>query len=349
MGTATRWMLITPVALAGCAGLTVHDGKEELKGLPFYVKVPVATQDTLRATSELSIQLKVSEFIESDAKQVTLRSQGVLGSGPVQVPDTPATRKLIDDLIAAIPDDRKATYERTIRDISDRIEKDLVPKASGRITVADCTRAADVLSNSWSITMVADPKRHYITTKIPVMGSASSTFKLASDGTLTEAASQVTEDTTKTILGLLPITAKLTKQWGLGPEEPAKESADAEFAFKSFRFEPPPPGKPAPKPTPLAKRINVEVTLTSIKTVYTLRKSHHFGDDPTLNTYLGLKANGAPLDMCKALRGEDGTQLVSVVTASEQSDSKKADAAAKAWQIQGSVTPPKPDGDGGGK
>ena len=65
------------VALTGCAGIEISDGKNDLKGIPFYAKVPVATQDVIRATSELSVQLKISEVFEADERIKVVRSTDV--------------------------------------------------------------------------------------------------------------------------------------------------------------------------------------------------------------------------------------------------------------------------------
>jgi hypothetical protein len=338
-------VVLVGVVVAGCAGLEVSDGSKKLDGLPFYVKVPVATQDTLRATSDLNVQLTISEVVEVEGKSKVIRSQSVLASGPLRIADSVQNRVTIDQVVAAIPDTRTSTFESTVSAANDQVTRRLVPLGSGPVTETTCSaRQTDLVSNSWAIAMVADPKPHFITTKIPVMGSGTSTFKFSADGTLTDATSTVSDDTTKNLLGLFPITAKLTKQWGLAPESAAKAAADAELAFKLYKFDGPPTAIKPPATTNVTKSINVEVTVAAVKTVYALRKAQSLGGDADLNSYLTLKAKSAPLQLCQAFNGTDGVQLVSISTPGEQSGGKKADGESKAWQLQGSVTPPKADG-----
>jgi len=326
------------VALTGCTGIEVSDGKNDLKGVPFYAKVPIATQDTIRATSELAVQLKISEVFEADEKSKVVRSTDVPFSGAIRLPDTPENRKVVDAVREALSGDPDVTYESTVVGAKKELENRLFPLVAVPVTEKTCAALdAPVFSNSWAVSMVADPKRLYIVTKQPFIGSSNTAFKFSGDGTMTEASAEVTNDTAKTLLALFPITAKLTKQWGLNPPDDEKAKIEIALAFKEYRLD---GAAPTKKRLLFRKSVKVDVTISTVKTVYTLRRAQHLGQTEDLNSYLALRAGSAPLALCDGFSGANGVQLVSVASPGDQADDRKADKDAKAWQVQGSVMPP---------
>ena len=89
--------------LAGCAGITVTDGQKNLDGIPFYVKVPVATQTTLHATNEILVSFTVSQ-ISATTGEAT-RSVTLAFGGPISLRDTEANRNALASVMEALPED----------------------------------------------------------------------------------------------------------------------------------------------------------------------------------------------------------------------------------------------------
>jgi hypothetical protein len=190
-----------------------------------------------------------------------------------------------------------------------------------------------MVSNSWSVTMLADTMPRYVVTKIPIMGSSTASFKFAPDGTMTESNVAVTDDTAKTLLALFPITAKLSKQWDVNVTDAEAKSAEtARYAKKSA-----PPGVRALQKPRLSLVVKLETLISYSGTLYTLRKLHRLPEGSPLDEYLKLKGQSAPLTLGQAMTGTDGVQLVSA--APQGGDSGKPEKS-PAWQIQGTVTPP---------
>ena len=94
-------------------------------------------------------------------------------------------------------------------------------KSKGAINVyskvTDDTWPKYLVSNS------SDPKTfvnynetYYLNAKNPLSGSAKVDYKLAGDGTLTEASAEITNDTFKTIVSALPISDLIKSAAGVG-------------------------------------------------------------------------------------------------------------------------------------
>jgi hypothetical protein len=338
----TAVIALPMLALAGCAGVVVSDGNKDLKGIPFYIKVPVATQDTIRAISEIAVQFKVSEILEVDGKSKVSRSTDAPSSGPIRMADTSPVRAILDAEVRKL-NEGDPNYDRTVRAVDQMVVSRLIPLTVVPVTEQTCgAQEVPVFVNSWSISMVADPKRYYIVTKQPLIGSSNTTFKFSPDGTLTDASADVTNDTAKALLALFPISAKLSNQWNITPPENGeKAAAEVELLFKGYRDA----ARAGKKAIQIRKIVVVDATVSTVKTVYTLRKGQHLGQDADLNSYLTLRNSSAPLALCDGVRGVNGVQLISVGPPDEQADGKTPDKDAKAWQVHGVVTPPKGNGD----
>ena len=295
------------LSLTGCSNIEIYskDGdnsvtSSKLKGIPFYIKVPALTQDTKLLKSELSVQIEVT--VETGgSKQVTHYPN----LEPIKLDDTQENREsvtaTIDELVK-----KGASGGWTSSDTARE-----VTKVTEAIRVKKPTKPLEpeVVSNTWGLSMVVSPKQYYITNRVPFMGSASSDFKFASDGTLTEASSSITDDTAKTLLGLFPISALLSKQWGvkgaLGP------------------------------PT----HVQIDGKIAQIKTLYSLRQVTLIGTtyNENMDKYLPPNHSLPPLSLEKGLKGEDGIQLLSKEI---QKDTPKSKENSKVYQIEGTITPP---------
>jgi hypothetical protein len=319
-------LCLATLSIAGCAGVEVSEDKS-LKGIPFYVKVPVATQDTVLSAGELVVSFTVSEIAQAGAASKVLRSVTLPHAGALRIPE--GRRADLERILGKHLPDRSAVYENTLRDLSSIINDiaALAPAQSGPQSCANIPTLP--ITNSWSVSMVADTVPRYVVTKIPIMGSSTSNFKFAPDGTMSESSVAVADDTAKTLLALFPITEKLSKQWGVNEiEAEAKSPGTTEYALKSL----PPVLGAKPKPT-LSLSVKLATLMSQSSMLYTMRKVHRLAEGSSLDDYLKLKQNSAPLTLCQAMTGKNGVQLVSVTR--QGSDSGKPETS-PAWQIQDS-------------
>jgi hypothetical protein len=311
---------IGTLSLAGCAGVEVRDDNSN-HGIPFYVKVPVLTQETQRVRTDLTVRFKVVETSNGKSRSIDLPA-----SGPLPVPGV--TRADIDKALDQIPD--TATYVQAIAHVKTGIIQALEALSEKKQAAIASAASSDpckdtdlpVVSNSWSVAMVADTKLHYIVTKQPLFGSSTANFEFAQDGTMTKSNVTVTDDTAKTLLAVLPISPLLSKRWNLASKSPNSTNLDLRF---------PDTTSPKPQATAVQTEIRVEVTLAADTSIITLRKVSPFSDS-------ALKSH-EPLSYCNALTANTEIQLISIARpdAAKKSD-KGAD---KGWQIQGTVMPPK--------
>lgn len=334
MHTKLSLGLVT-LALTGCSTFDVYKSGDSTaqKGIPFYVKVPVLSQDTQLAEKQLLVQVTVSQvLVEEGQDEKVLTSQDFPPSGPLRLVDTPESRRALDDLIKSIPEGDGVAYQDTTRSVGGTGLPNLATRfPTLNIDKGQCSGLDSrllTLANSWQSSMIVGPEVYYLTTKHPLFGSASFDFEFAADGTLTKASGTVTDETAKTILGLFPITAKLTKQWGLS-EQTAK-SSDSQKALMAKIL------------TNGTKRVvvRVEATTTAVARVYALKKLRQLTTADLQDRKYVSSAN-APLSLCNALNGTDGVQLVSIsdgIAKPEKGDD------ASAWKLQGTATPPKDGG-----
>ena len=296
--------------LTGCSNIQIYSKVDDnsntygkLEGIPFYIKVPALTQDTKLLKREFLVQIDVT--VETGGKSKITHFPSL---EPIKLDDTQENHEMVIDQITKLINDGAIagwTFDQTAEEVT---------KVINTIRSYKPMKSVDpeVVSNVWALSMVVSPKQYYISNRVPLFGSASSTFKFASDGTLTEATSSITDDTAKTLLGLFPITAKLSNLWGI---------TKAEKAF-------------APPTT-----VQIDGKLTQINTLYSLRKVTLIGTtgEEKMDKYLPVGQPLPPLSLEKALKGEGNVQLVSKEI---QTDSAKPKGDSKAYQLQGSITPP---------
>jgi hypothetical protein len=327
-------LFIATLSLASCAGVEVSEDKSN-KGIPFYVKVPVATQETVLGEGEIVLSFVVSKIAQVGESTKVLHSTTLPFSGPLRIPER-KREELELALNSRLTDKPNPVYEDTVRDLGSLLRTQIARLARPQTNQQPCaTVSTSTISNSWSVTMVADTMPRYVVTKIPFMGSATSSFKFAPDGTMTESSMAVADDTAKTLLALLPIKEKLTKQWDV--HETEAEATSPGTLMLAQRALPQILGA---KPMLPSISVRLETLISYSKVLYTLRKVHHFAEGASLDTYLQLKGQTSPLTLCQAMSGADGVQLVSVVPQGSESGKPEK---SSAWQIQGTATPPKAD------
>ena len=140
---------------------------------------------------------------------------------------------------------------------------------------------------------------------MPLIGSSNASIDLSPDGTMAKASVQVTDQTLQTILSMLPV----------------KEIITASL-----------------KATETPRRAGPALSVETDAMVYTLKRvwpEPTFGETPTSSCF-ALPENAPPLTMSDAEAGTCGTQLISVVSASQP---PKPDAK-PAYSFSGQVTPP---------
>lgn len=208
--------------LAGCKSLVVSDESGEAKGIPFLTKVPdrVLTS-TYTQVEWIQVSATVTFGEGKDAK-----TESVLPT-PVSVRDTETNRSKILALMTAI-DAAPATPEATKAFVNWAR-----PILGAKVEPLDNTKA-NLESNVRGVEMVVSPKRFFLQPKMPLMGSSTHTYKLASDGTLTEATATAEDTTTSTLLGMLPVSSYLTKRWVGKTDDTAKSMTTFREANPAF-------------------------------------------------------------------------------------------------------------------
>jgi hypothetical protein len=292
-------VVLAAFALCGCGSIVVKqagpNGPIDLPGIPFYSKSPQYTHETKSLRREIVVSVVVTEKSGKDVLRVAYFPI----TGGLVVPATAAGKVEIglERLLSQVNDKR-------FEDASLAAEKVLRQLAELR----DLRSQDDLLSNTVGYAMVIGPERLYVNTLQPLIGTATGTYKLSSDGTLTEATATVTDDTFKTLVGLFPINAKLSQAWGLSKIQATPTDA-----------------------TSAPTTVQIDASVVSKDTLVTLRRMPPDEHKP------------GPLKIVDALAGTDNVQLVSTEVASgagkDDSNRQKTDDA-PSYKIQGTITPP---------
>lgn len=298
---------ILAMPLLGCTNIEVFsksgetsNKNEKLNGIPFYIKVPALTQDTKLLKNELSLQIDITYEVNG-TKQVTHYPT----LGPITLSNTKEARNLVVSSVEELV--RKGKQEGwPLKKSEEEVMKVINILRSSSNPVAPM-----LVSNTWGISMVVSPRQYYISNRVPLFGTASSSFKFSGDGTLTEATSAITDDTAKTLLGLFPISAKLSNQWSI--TKPAGAMAV--------------PGT-----------VQIDGRLTQAKTLYSLRQVTMIGTTGAESLACLLPTKSMPPLVLE--NANDGTKNVQLVSIEVQTDSAKPKGDSKIYQIQGSITPP---------
>lgn len=295
----------TVVALTGCGAIMVTANNQQLDGIPFYSKVPVMTQETKLLKSELLVTFTLGK-VGADGKMVLPLVYPPSGALVIAVKDRTAADEVVSQMYLDVAKKTTLLDAQTV-----------VAAALAELKKRSTVPTDETISNAWSVQMITGPQTYYINTRMPLIGTASGTYKLSPDGTLTEGTAAVTDDTIKTILSLLPINAKLSLQWGI--------TAPPKLATESLV-----PGPPAAA----TEVLRVDVAMVEQRTITTLRKV----EKPILNGDYVTPKPSPPLLETDVNTG--AVQLVSkeVVVGSGE---EKAKPDTTSYKIQGTFTPPK--------
>lgn len=297
------------LALTGCAGLRVSSLSEtdqrtkqtsetKLPGIPIRVKIPVWVQETKILETGWQIQFLVKK---NGSKDSGFR---IPESGPI-VLSCATAQKVNDELNNILQSVDRSANEDAIRDqlrskLLDIYKLDATASPECRRVVGNMLKQESRLSD----------RAYYVTNVIPLFGSGSGTFKLASDGTLTEVTTQATDDTAKTLLGLLPIKETLMLRWGVDKQTESNNFAEV----KPLLF-------------------TIEANLTAQKRLYTLHR------DVTSESADGTTTPRPKLERPLQFDAyEDGSAELVSIESGDSPPPEKPDT--KSFKISGSITPP---------
>lgn len=192
---------------------------------------------------------------------------------------------------------------------------------------------AKPMSNGWETKMVIGSEPYYVTSQAPLFGSSNTTFKFNDEGALTDASSDVSDDTAKTLLGLLPIADKLAIQWKTKLAPTTQNAADPTkySTMKIIQL-----GRATSQPGP-----SFEVTFKPLSTIVTSRRVSG-------GTKYRTSICGPDYASAKASEKEHAPWLdenqpdVQVVRETVgESAKKEGDDDSPAYKINGSITLPK--------
>lgn len=199
--------------LTGCAGVQIYTPKQagttevdQLKGIPFRLKVPVWVQETRHAEYGWLVQFSVDDGDASTALET------VPASGPKLIKC--ASEDAIFAAAELLSQDAKKAgdADAAVWAINNGISS--LDKLANSIPAGACRKTvANLLKQESRIT----DKVYFINHTIPLFGTSSGTYKFATDGTLSEATTSATDETASTLLGLFPLKEKLLKRWKLTP------------------------------------------------------------------------------------------------------------------------------------
>lgn len=195
----------------GCgSALQVRQGKDNINGVPFYVKEAKCVHQQVLIMPYYRLTLQ------------TMQGEKVTGSQTATVSEA---YYLTDPIVAQFVDLISGTADGTsmaTEQLQTTIGNDWTAvKAQGANDVY--AKAADGTWPKYVVANSSTPKVYvnygtvyYINGKQPLSGSVKADFKLANDGTLTEASAEITNDTLKTVLGALPISDLIKSGAGIG-------------------------------------------------------------------------------------------------------------------------------------
>lgn len=203
--------LTATVFLYGCgSAFRVRQGTNKVDGIPFYVKEAKCLHKEVLVMPYYRLTLQ------------TLEGQKVTGSETATVSGayylTDKTALELTSLINGTMDVSSKSAEDQLKMLAGDW-KDI--KAAGATDVY--AKVADEKWLKYLVSNSSDPKifvnydkTYYLNTSNPLSGSTKADYKLAGDGTLTEASAEITNDTFKTIVSALPISDLIKSAAGIG-------------------------------------------------------------------------------------------------------------------------------------
>jgi len=214
-------------ALLGCQTVDVYDSTPNAnpKGIPFYTKQPVRIQEMAYAVRATNVQIEV-----------------VVATQPPTVysyPETPVNVIGAQKRLTEIEDDvgRKVLVKgKTLQEILSDVQlatREIV-ELSANSKLKDADAAAELISNTYRADSQLLAHKYFVNSKNPVIGSATADYHLNGDGTLGEASTTISDQTASTFLGLVPVSAFLSKQWNLTAPPAAQPTSSAQMTTQAL-------------------------------------------------------------------------------------------------------------------
>jgi hypothetical protein len=208
-------------ALLGCSAVTVFRDGEEVNGIPFNVRVPVAHQTTKWSLRSVSITLQLK------GKQNGDDFSWDIAPSPLVVPQTQPVMHEVNTLQAlANAGKAEALYPQLLQ--VQRIgEQELAKVYAGGESAA-----MRLVSNTRSVETEVSTHQYSLKPRMPLVGSSQYELNLnAADGTMSKASGTVKDDTVPTIASLIPFNAFFSKALGLSDK--ATKALAARGPFES--------------------------------------------------------------------------------------------------------------------
>jgi hypothetical protein len=175
------------------------NNKGSVDGIPFYVKQGQCVHKMVYIVPYYRLTLQ------------TLDGKSVLSSDTLTISEDAYVKETaVRDLLVLLSKNSNPPVDYTqVRKDWDAIRNDLA--ANPYDAVQKKSWPQYLVSNSTTANAFVDySTTYYLNAKSPLVGSVNADYKLASDGTLTEASAQITDQTLSTILSALPISSLIT-------------------------------------------------------------------------------------------------------------------------------------------
>jgi hypothetical protein len=190
----------------GCgSAFIVHKNGSELKGIPFYVKEASCLHQRIYTMPYYKLTLQ------------SLVGDKVAGAETFTVSERFYTQETkVKELLSVMRQKPPLTANdlNTMNSDWDVVKNN---NADPYSAAATDTWPKYLVTNSNSPKVYVDYGSVYtLNAKRPVSGSVTANYKIAADGTLSEASSQISDDTLKTVLGSLPISSLISTAAGIG-------------------------------------------------------------------------------------------------------------------------------------
>ncbi len=220
------------VRVSHVAGSTPNAPASKVSGVPFYPKKAKCRQEVVWLQPVYTLTLSV---IQTDAKG-TPQAKAL---GSVTLSRSLFDKQEVREFLALVA--KGAKDENTVLSAWAKLA-DLASKATSPLTVdfnGMATEDRILAGRSAAAFVYVDySDQYYINARVPLAGSANLSTKVAADGSLTEATTQVQNTALQTILQSLPISTLITGGLGLTPTKgfvPEEEVFQVAIAVSGFR------------------------------------------------------------------------------------------------------------------
>ena len=204
-------LLATTSLVCGCGSvLRVRQGAKNVPGVPFYTKQASCVHQEVSVMPYYRLTLQTLQGDKITGSQTATVSADYYLTDPTAVEFVSQIDGTLD-VSSMNAEQQQLKLGRGWSAIKDHASVDVRGK------IADDKWPKYLISNSSTPKVFVNYQNvYYLNAKAPLSGTAKADYKLASDGTLTEASGEVTDDTFKTIVSALPISDLIKSAAGLG-------------------------------------------------------------------------------------------------------------------------------------